>query len=300
MKSPILFIIFNRPEVTKLAFEKIRQARPSRLYIAADGPRNNRLDDFVKCKQTRSIADCVDWPCEIHKLFRDENLGCGRGVSSAITWFFEHEEEGIIIEDDIVPHIDFFKYCDEMLDKYRNDSRIQLIAGRNPFYNGCQSNVSYYMSSYFAIWGWATWRRVWDTYEFETRKLDKKQFLDKLSKIITRSSYKFYKIIYNLMYDHKIDTWDYQFYFNQIIYDRYSIIPYTNMTENIGLGIEDSTHTLVKDDIKSNHKAKSPYPLIHPDEVKPDLAADKLYRINNRVYIRPLYQRIIGRIKRLL
>lgn len=300
MKSPVLFVVFNRPEVTKLAFERIRQVRPPKLYIAADGPRINRPDDIVKCEKTRSIAACVDWPCEVHKLFQDKNLGCGKGVSTAISWFFEHEEEGIIIEDDIVPHIDFFSYCDEMLEKYRNDERIQLIAGRNHFYHGYQSDVSYYMSSYFAIWGWATWRRVWDTYEFETQKLDKKQYLDKLSKRISRPSYKFYKTIFYYMYNHKIDTWDYQLYFNQIINDRYSIIPYVNMTENIGLGIEDSTHTLDKDDLKSNHKAISPYPIIHPDEIKTDLEADELYRINNGVYIRPLLQRIIGRIKRLL
>ena len=136
MKSPVLFIIFIREDTTRKVFEKIREAKPPRLYIAADGPRPGRPDDIEKCKATRSIVNDIDWECEVKTLFRDENLGCGKGVSSAITWFFDNEPEGIIIEDDILPNMEFFKFCDEMLEKYRDDERIQLVAGFNSFFDG--------------------------------------------------------------------------------------------------------------------------------------------------------------------
>ena len=142
MKSAILFIIFKRPDTTKRVFERIREAQPPRLYIAADGPRSNKPGEAEKCAAARKVVETIDWPCEVHRLYRDENLGCGKGVSSAITWFFEHEEQGIIIEDDILPHIDFFKYCDEMLDRYKDDERIQMVCGRSCLYTGYKFDAS--------------------------------------------------------------------------------------------------------------------------------------------------------------
>lgn len=300
MKSPILFLIFKREDTTKRVFERIREARPPKLYIAADGPRINIPDEKVKCERTRSITNNIDWPCEVHKLYQEHNLGCGKGVSTAITWFFSKEEEGIIIEDDILPHIDFFKYCDEMLERYRNDERIQLISGRNSFYNGYKSDVSYYMSSYMNIWGWATWKRVWDTYEFDTQKISKEQFRINLSKRIQSSSLKYFEKVYDLMYRYGCDTWDYQLYFNQIVNERYSIIPYKNMTENIGFGNIDAAHTTGQNRIESDHKAVSPYPLIHPNMFKIDTKADILLCKNSSFFIRNIFYRIINKIGRII
>lgn len=287
MKSPVLFIIFKREDTTKRVFERIREARPPRLYIAADGPRKGRQDEIEKCTATRKIVEHIDWPCEVSRLYRKENLGCGKGVSDAISWFFEHEEQGIIIEDDILPHIDFFRYCDEMLDRYRDDFRIQLISGWNRFYDGYKTDASYYMSNTMHIWGWASWRRVWETYIFDTEKLPYELFRNNISKRVLYPES--YLDTFKKMQDHAIDTWDYQLYYNQIIYGRYSIIPYVNMIENIGFGNDDATHTKASDIKISMHKYSSPYPLHHSSVLFEDSYADYLNRINGMSVI-PLPQ----------
>ena len=129
MKSAVLFVVFNRPDTTARVFETIRTAKPPRLYVAADGPRAGRAGEAVLCAKVRQLAMKVDWPCKLYTLFQDTNLGCKIGVSSAINWFFEHEEEGIVLEDDILAQPSFFEYCDEMLDRYRDDTKVSMISG---------------------------------------------------------------------------------------------------------------------------------------------------------------------------
>lgn len=295
MKSPVLFIIFKRQDTTQRVFNRIREAQPPKLYIAADGPRQECLDDVEKCEATRSIVEVIDWPCEVHRLYRDKNLGCGLGVSSALSWFFEHEEQGIIIEDDILPHIDFFRYCDEMLERYKDDYRIQLIAGWNRLYGGYNTDLSYYMSSYMHIWGWASWRRVWKTYVFDAAQLPYDLFKANIEKKTLFPEE--YLQDFEAMRNHSIDTWDYQLYYNQVIYGRYSILPYTNMVENIGIGGEDATHTTEENITISSHYSSSPYPLHHPIGVFEDPYADYLNRINGMAPVVPqvkesYYQRV--------
>ena len=127
--TPILFLIFNRPDTTKVVFERIREIKPSRLYVAADAPRQGKDKEAELCRQSRSIIDSVDWPCEVKTLFREENLGCKKAISSAITWFFEQEEYGVILEDDCLPDLSFFRFCEELLIKYKDDERIGHIGG---------------------------------------------------------------------------------------------------------------------------------------------------------------------------
>lgn len=156
LKTAVLFLVFNRPETTKTVFEAIRKAKPKRLYIAADGPRKHREGENEKVSSVRQIVTYVDWPCDVKTLFRDENLGCKSAVSGAITWFFNHEEEGIILEDDCLPHPDFFPFCESLLKRYANDERIWVITGNN-FQNGIQrGEASYYFSRYNHVWGWAS------------------------------------------------------------------------------------------------------------------------------------------------
>jgi hypothetical protein len=166
MASPVLFLIFNRPEVTAQSFAGIRRARPPRLYIAADGPRADRPGEEELCKQTRGIVDAVDWPCSVKTLFRKRNLGCAKGVSTAISWFFQHEEEGIVLEDDIVTHPDFFSFCEAMLERYRYDERVMHISGMNMQFGIKRGETSYYFSEIMHCWGWASWRRAWQKFDF--------------------------------------------------------------------------------------------------------------------------------------
>lgn len=164
MNTPILLLIFNRPHYTEETFSRIREVKPSKLYIAADGPRKNVPDDKQLCQKTRDIINQVDWDCEVKTLFRDENLGCKDAISSAVTWFFEHEEIGIIIEDDIFPDLSFFPFCEELLIKYKDDTRINHIAGyaSNDFYK--KNTQDYYFTHFMNCWGWASWRRSWQYY----------------------------------------------------------------------------------------------------------------------------------------
>jgi len=169
LKTPVLFLVFNRPDTTRRVFEAIRAARPARLFLVADGPRERQPDDKEKCERVRYIATDIDWDCEVKTLFRKENLGCKNGVSSAIDWFFSHVDEGIILEDDCLPTESFFWFCEELLRRYRNDSRVMQICGSN-FLRGWQrNNDSYYFSGYGPIWGWASWRRAWIYYDVDMK-----------------------------------------------------------------------------------------------------------------------------------
>lgn len=296
MKSAILFLIFKREDTTKRVFERIRQAQPPKLYIAADGPRNDRLDETIKCEATRKVVEYIDWPCEVHRLYQDQNMGCGKGVSTAITWFFDHEEQGIIIEDDILPHLDFFSYCDEMLERYKNDVRIQLIAGFSSFYQGYKSDVSYYLSSHLEIWGWASWKRVWDTYEYDLKKLDSTTYKEKVMKRLPRKNAKYFIKLFEQMRWNPIDTWDNQFAINQFMYDRYTIYPYINMVENIGFGSQDAAHTISQNSMITNHKSNSIYPIRHPNPISVDLNADIITMQNQQEFVSPLYLRVYKKI----
>jgi len=167
MNTAILFLIFNRPETASQVFKKIRLARPPRLYVACDGPRNNHSTDIEMVRLTRDLVTKVDWPCNIKTLFRDHNLGCKKAVSSAIDWFFEKEEQGIILEDDCVPHLDFFNFCEKLLNYYKNDKRVFTITGVNFQNEKWRGEASYYFSKFNHCWGWATWKRSWSFYQGE-------------------------------------------------------------------------------------------------------------------------------------
>ena len=159
LDTPVLFLVFNRSDTATQVFEKIRQVRPSRLYVAGDGPREG-YNEEEKVAKAREIATRVDWPCEVKTLFRDKNLGCAHGCSNAISWFFQHEEKGIILEDDCVPHLDFFTFCENLLDRYAEDERVTVVSGNNFQKGKWRGDASYYFSKFPHIWGWATWRRA--------------------------------------------------------------------------------------------------------------------------------------------
>ena len=158
--KPVLFCIFNRPELTARVFESIRARQPHQLFIASDGPRDSNSDDVTKVEAARQIVSRVDWECDVSTRFLSENLGCKHAMSSAISWAFEKTEDLIILEDDCLPHASFFGYCDSLLDRYRNEDSVMMISGNN-FQPSRRSDASYYFSRWTHIWGWATWKRAW-------------------------------------------------------------------------------------------------------------------------------------------
>ncbi len=166
--TPILFLIFNRPDLTRMVFGRIGEVRPKYLFIAGDGPREEHPEDKVKCEEARNIVlNNIDWDCEIQTLFRDENLGCGLAVSQAITWFFEHVEEGIIMEDDCYPSLQFYNFTELMLNKFRENDSIMHISGGCYLPNKYFTQHSYYFTKYPFSWGWATWKSSWQKFNYE-------------------------------------------------------------------------------------------------------------------------------------
>lgn len=263
METPILFIIFNRPDTTEKVFEAIRNAKPKRLFVAADGPRENKNGEKERCEETRKIIRLIDWPCEIKTLFRDKNLGCGKAVSGAIDWFFENVEEGIILEDDCLPDITFFQYCAELLEKYRLNEKIFMIAGGNFLPKSLRpSKGNYYFSKVPHIWGWATWKRAWKKYDFKMQDLPSFKKDGVIKKIWSdKNTQEYFLERFTEVYNNQIDTWDYQWNYCIWKNDGLSIAPNFNLVSNIGFG--SGTHTLNKNDPSSNIPTeKMEFPLL--------------------------------------
>jgi hypothetical protein len=233
LHAAVLFLVFNRPDTTKQVFEAIRQAKPSRLYVAADGARQGREGEAVLVEQVRQIVSEVDWACEVKTLFRENNLGCKIAISSAIDWFFRNEEQGIILEDDCLPNNDFFHFCQEMLDEYRLDSSIGMIAGFNPQGPGLVSN-EYFASKNSSIWGWASWRDRWAHYDVGMADWHRPEVKERIRKDLGLKTYLYYKLSFDLVAKKILNTWDHQWAFC-LIHKRYKTIkPLANLIKNIG------------------------------------------------------------------
>ena len=281
--TPVLFLIFNRPHFTKKVFEAIREAQPTQLFIAADGPRQNRDEEKALCDKTREIASSIDWNCEVKTLFRDQNLGCGIAVSTAISWFFSHVEQGIILEDDCLPSASFFPFCEEILSLYKNDSRITSVCGANLLGKWQRGSDSYFFSREAGIWGWATWKRAWDQYDYfvtrwkpEIMDIFKMQF----DNPVHRDMY--VRVLDKIVATKQAPTWDYQWIFSVIINSCFGIIPNVNLISNIGFG-EHSTHTSKDDSNLGNLPVYNiHFPMSHPLLIMVDREFD--IKLNNTFY----------------
>jgi hypothetical protein len=269
-RSPVLMMIFNRPEPTQKVFEAIRAARPPRLYVAADGPRPYKKGEKQLCEKTRLLVMNIDWPCELRTLFRDENLGCKRACSDAVTWFFDNEEEGIILEDDIVPSSSFFPFCDELLERYRHNPRIGHICGLNPIRRTQSSNNSYIFSNYPFVWGWAAWRRAWKFYDRDMAAWPSWSGNGGLSSVSANNARfeRYWRGILDATYAGGINTWDYQWAFACWRGGLVSIVPTLNQVDNIGFGA-DATHTSggAPAYLRRNPAQQLSFPLTHPAQV---------------------------------
>lgn len=276
LRSPILFLVFNRPDTTERVFEAIRRARPPRLYVAADGPRASRPTEAERCEAVRRIATAIDWPCEVFTLFRTENLGCKRAVSSAITWFFEHEPEGIILEDDCVPEPSFFPYCDELLERYRDDPRVMCVSGDNFISGAWKPDASYYFSKFVHIWGWASWRRAWNLYDVDIRDWQQQDKTAQLERWMPgeRRAQAQWRDCFDGVAGGRIDTWDYQWVYTCWRHGSMSALPAVNLISNIGFGA-DATHTVSPESKLAGLPVESlPQPLRHPTTVEANRWAD--------------------------
>lgn len=228
--TPILMITFNRPDETKKLFDQIRMTRPTHLYVANDGPRNQ--NDLAAINEIREEIIKPDWPCELHTFYADANQGCKLGVSNAISWFFEDVEAGIILEDDCIPNVDFFAFCEAMLDRYRHDRRISMITGTNHLSDNL-NYPPYFFSEHFNIWGWATWRRAWELYDIEMKNWPSKAAIDFLEYKYPKKVKKHFEFTFNQA--QHINTWDIQWVFTCIMNHTLCITPRANLISNIGV-----------------------------------------------------------------
>lgn len=244
---PVLLIFFTRPDTLTEVFKKVKEARPSKLFLACDGPRKG-TDDLEKINICKKIVEDIDWECEIHKNYASENMGCGERPKSAISWALSIVDRVIILEDDCVPNISFFSFAAELLEKYKDDERVGTISGLNHFKDWDCNGNSYFFTKNGAIWGWATWRRVWEKYDYSVSQINdpytERLIYENLSgnKKTKRSKIERFKETYKkIEAGEKISYWDFQFGFLKITSSYLQIVPAHNQITNIGVGFG-STH----------------------------------------------------------
>lgn len=259
--TPILFIIFKRYDTTIKVFEVIKKMKPKKLYIAADGPRNQLEKEA--CDKTREIIEQIDWDCDLHLMLRDENIGCKYGPYTSISWLFETEEEGVILEDDCVPDLTFFSFAKQMLEKYRTDERIGMIAGHNEV--SLSLSTSYVFSRFKACWGWATWKRAWKNIDIELQRYDYRSEVAPLMVYDRQRVVHWHKAL-ELIAQNKVAAWDWPWYFSSAAQSQLCIFPSKNLVANIGFG-EDGTHCFGEPPVEAITKYALDFPLVAPETV---------------------------------
>ncbi|MCF6276335.1 MAG: nucleotide-diphospho-sugar transferase [Candidatus Magasanikbacteria bacterium] len=292
--TPILLVIFNRPEKLKNLMKILSQVKPEKLYISADGPRKNNLKDVEFCKRARNIATNINWPCEIYTNFATENLGLSgnRGLETAFNWFFSIEPEGIIFEDDHLPSLDYFNYAQTLLSKYRDEEKVMMICGTN-FQGEIEGDGASYYFSIYPTWGWATWRRSWDKYDREMKGLDSFLNLKKIDEILYNLKQKKYWInFFKKIKNGKFHFMDSKLMFAMWNSNSVCIIPNSNLIENIGFG-EGATNTF--DEYGLSMVRRGLKEINHPKTITVNRTADDFFY--NKVCKRSLFQKIKYKIK---
>jgi hypothetical protein len=298
MRAPIVFLIFNRPDLTERVFAEIARARPRKLLVIADGPRPDHADDVEKCAAARRIIERVDWPCDVLKNYASENMGCARRPSSGLQWAFERVEEAVILEDDCLPNPSFFTYCDELLERYRDDERVMHISGDQFVQPPAHHAFSYSFSRYCLSWGWATWRRAFAHYDLHIARWPAVRSTPWLADILSdERAVAHWTAIFDRTFADldDVNTWDYQWVFACWIQSGLSVLPPVNLVSNIGYR-DDATHTKRAGDERANvPNGDLAFPLRHPDFVVRDREMDRL--IFETVVLRGRSPRFLDRLR---
>ncbi|NCD01149.1 glycosyltransferase family 2 protein [bacterium] len=276
LNTPIAFIIFKRPDTTEKVFNEIRKIKPKKLFIIADGPRNE--EEKIKCKKTREIVERIDWDCKVYKNYSESNLGCRNRIISGLNWVFDNVEKCIILEDDCLPDQSFFPFCEELLEKYKNNKEVMIISGNNHLRE--KENIikdSYYFSRFIYIWGWATWRRSWKLME-ENIDIDNNVIKNNFKSWKERI---YWKYVFKETEKKLIDSWAYTFFCCSLKNKMKNICPNINLISNIGFG-EDSTNTAkVNDKNAFKYRNKIIFPLKHPKKIEVNIEADRISQKNS-------------------
>ena len=301
IKAPVLLIGFNRPDTMQQVFDAVRLAQPSKLYFAVDGARKGKNEE-EKVQQVRDIVKQVDWPCEVHTLFRDENVGCGFGPANAITWAFENEDRLIVLEDDCVPSQSFFRFCNEMLERYKDDTRVNIISGRSHWHGSHFFDKYDYLFTHYAhTWGWATWKRAWDQFDIYMKDFplwiesggSKNVLFDIKQSSRTDMSF---RTVYDEIEKEVTHSWDRQWFFTRIKLGGLGIVPCQNLIRNIGY--EGTHHS--SQGVFELEATEMPLVLRHPPFIVLNRDYEEYHYLNHFVKRRPLFQRVVVAMKRLI
>lgn len=263
--TPILFLIFKRLETTQKVFSEIRKIQPKQFFIAADGPRVDKKGEKEETDKVRKfVIDNIDWDCEVKTLFREQNFGCGQAISQAITWFFEHVEQGIILEDDTLPHNSFFKFCEELLEYYKNEDKVMSISGYCRMGKFKPKNSYSFVEGLSHIWGWATWKKTWDKYDFSMQGYD----TYRQEHLINNPEKQTLMKILDEAYHNKIDSWAYRFAFTCEQYQGLTAESNTNLIKNLGMN-DGGTHTTNWElAVYEPSQYKLTFPIKHPKKLE--------------------------------
>ena len=279
LTTPVLFLIFNRPDTTQRVFDEIKKAKPSQLFVSADGPREGKAGEAARCQAARDVIKQVDWECEVHTNFRENNVGLKIAVSSGIDWFFEHVEEGIILEDDCLPSQSFFWFCQELLDKYHDDKRIMQISGSNFLFGKKVTEASYYFAKLNDIWGWATWKRAWKYYDVTMRTFPGFKEQNQLENYIDDPEIRAWLMSYfeqdfNAVGSEK-GLWSSQWSYAMCAQNGLTIVPSVNLVVHIGFS-DEATHTRDSFKLYSTVERHEITRIMDPPFILPNQEADRL------------------------
>lgn len=276
MKTPVLLITFNRPDHVRRVLSAIRDARPAALYVFQDGAREGNAVDAVKCPEVRSVVqELVDWDCELHTNYADHNYGCGAGPMTGISWFFSQVEEGIVMEDDCLPHPDFFGYCSELLDRYRDNAQVMYISS-TLYDDKWKCEASYDFSHYMITGAWASWARAWKGFDLDLLTLDAKKFRRHCKKLLyspVEADWWYFKVLEIQRDKEKKSYWDFQMQIHLFKNSGLTIHPQVNLVSNIGFDGE-GTHTLANANGMGDRPVFGILPLTHPESMKVDTRRD--------------------------
>lgn len=270
---PVAYIIFNRPDLTQATFDALRKQRPSELFVIADGPRPDHPTDVARCEETRAIVANIDWPCHVRRNYSDCNLGCRQRVLTGLDWVFSEVDRAIVLEDDCLPHPDFYTFCKTILDRYESDDRIWVASGSN-FQDGmCRGDASYYFSRFNHCWGWATWRRAWELNEPQMSFWPQWKQSDEWKAMWPhRRMRSYWECIFDRMYRGEIDSWAYSWKASAWYHGGLTATPNVNLVSNIGFG-PDATHTQTESPV-SRLQVMSIGHIVHPKQVEVHHKAD--------------------------
>lgn len=273
--TPVALLIFNRPDTTRRVLEVLARVQPRLLLVAADGPRAGREGEAERCAETRAVTERITWDCEVRRQYSPTNLGCRRGVASGLDWVFQQVDEAIILEDDCVPDATFFPYCQQLLDRYRDDRRITAISGASLQRGDVARGYSYFFAQSFHCWGWATWRRAWQHYDDRMSLWPEVRDQKWLTSLLPeRTSRRFWQKAFEAVYQRRIDTWDVAWVLACWLQNGLTIHPDRNLVTNVGFG-PGATHTRLDTTQAVRPTVPMEFPLRHPPFVIRNEQADR-------------------------